>query len=426
MIYFLYSFFGYLIILIGLPLVYIKSLFDERYRYHFFERLGFVQAIEKKAIWFHAASVGEVLMALPIIKKTISQFPDFAICVSTLTPSGHQTVVEKLGDSVHSFLAPLDSPLCVDRTIAAINPQLYVIFETELWPVIIKKLNKKGIPVVLLNGRISPHSLNQYRFVRFFYKNIMNLFSVIAMQSHEDAQRIVSLGTPQDKISVMGNMKFDRTIEPCPNLLRSIVHSSLTESPENDLVIFGSIREHEVKTIVSAIKKIFRANNAVRIVLTPRHLEQVPHISSMLNQEGLSYFLRTATQVQKAQIMILDTYGELSSLYSIAAIVFIGGSLSRDGGQNMLEPAFFSKAVIFGPHFFNFQSIGELMLTRNGAILVSDEDELVGKTLELLNDADQRMKMGQRAFSVFQEHSGAVERAFEIIETQLDKNRRGT
>lgn len=423
---FIYSLILYLSVPLVLLFVALKSITDARYRYRLKDRLGFCRkSSHKPVIWCHVASVGEVLLALPLFNKMLEYWPDYDFFVSTQTPSGHQTLIDKLGSKITPLLVPIDTPDAVKRAVKRINPSLFIVFETELWPNLLQILHRKRVPLILLNGRISSKSLRKYRFFRTFLKPILDSFSALCMQSTVDAENVISLGAPIENVMVTGNLKFDRVLTYCPGELKSLIESKLTGPGRSPLLVLGSIHDSEFAQILDVYNVVRQTFSNLKMIIAPRHLENLPQLEDELQNHNITTFRRSQSEkisestLHSPDGMILDTYGELSSVYSLASIVFVGGSMTPHGGQNMLEPAYFKKPVFFGPYVSNFKDISSLLIESGGAKMVNDSRELQQYMIELLQDTDKQRIMGEAGFSVIDQHRGATVKALKIIESIL-------
>ncbi|MFC1850753.1 3-deoxy-D-manno-octulosonic acid transferase [candidate division CSSED10-310 bacterium] len=422
---FVYSIFSYFGLILALPFVALKALYDPRYRYRIKDRLGFSPLRgSKKVIWFHAASVGEVLLSLPFLQGVLSQFPEHELFVSTQTPSGHQTVEAKLKGQVQAFLTPVDTPDAVKRAVRRVQPEIYILVETEIWPNLLLHLRDRQIPIILLNGRISEPAFKKYRFFRFFLAPILNSFDYIATRGDYDCKRFMALGVPASKIHIMGNLKYDCKITPCSVEISSLVENYLTDHGVYPLAVLGSLHEGEYDILVRVCSAVRKKIPELKFIWAPRHLESLTEIKRKLKAAGFSFFERSTapaplTDGKFRDIMLLDTYGELASIYSLATVVFVGGSLSPDGGQNMIEPAYFKRPVLFGPHLWNFEDISAHLINNKGAYKVLDEDELISKFVELLSNKNIRQTMGENGYAVIKQHQGALQRALQALESVL-------
>jgi 3-deoxy-D-manno-octulosonic-acid transferase len=409
------------------PFIFFKLLTDRRYRIGLSERLGFIpdtvlSSIEgNRPIWFHAASVGEVIASVRLLEKNRERRPERKLLVSTFTPTGKKAAREKLleargqepgvrriADGV--IFIPLDLPFVVDRALKRVNPSALILMETELWPNLITTAGRMGIPVVVVNGRISDRSYGKYWFISPLLKRVFGHITRFLMQSEGDAQRIVTLGAEPSKVSVTGNIKFDIRVPE-----GSIGFMDEWEGP---VLIAGSTHRGEDSQIIDIHKELKARHPALKLVIAPRHLERVGKVEGILKEKGLQYERRSRVSGRLgAPILLLDTLGELASFYKYGDIVFIGGSLVPVGGHNILEPALYGRPVIFGPHMENFRDSARIVTESGGGVMVRDFDELKGWIERLLSDDGLRISMGILAKDSVLKSQGATERTLEQLAT---------
>ncbi len=382
---------------------------------------------EQKAIWLHTVSVGEAQAASSLVKNLKREYPDFRLVISTVTKTGNKIAQRLLDIPELAIYSPLDIGFVTRRAINFVNPRLFIIAETEIWPNLIINLAKKDIPVVLVNGRISRGSFRGYKIIRLFLKKIFQSFSLFCMQTKEDAQRIIELGADEKKVKVTGNMKFDIRYP-----VSSIQYPDLGLSKDEQLFIAGSTHYGEEKIILQVYKELIESHPSLRLLIAPRHIERVQKIERLVSEFGfksqrisqldlnerrtrsdLAY--AKASRHRQRPILILNTIGQLKSLYAFADIVFIGGSLIPHGGQNPIEPAVFSKPIIFGPYMSNFSNIVEVFLNKKAAIMVKDIRQLKNTCIRLLNEPVLRKELGNRAKELVQENKGASLKNMELI-----------
>ncbi len=373
---------------------------------------------QQKVIWLHTVSVGEAQAATMLVKQLQQQYPDFFLVISTVTETGNKVAQSLIQGQGLVIYAPLDIGGIVKKVTKLIHPQLFIISETEIWPNLISHLAKKGIPVILLNGRISTRSFRGYKLIRPFFKQILNKLSLFCMQTERDARRISELGAQRHKVKVAGNMKFD--IQKTESRGEQ---SDLGLSEQEKLFIAGSTHRGEEAIILRAYSQLIQARPKLRLLIAPRHIERTKEIEKLISSFGfkplrvseLAFNEQTNKRTNEQRILILDTIGQLKNLYAFADIVFVGGSLTAHGGQNPIEPAVFAKAVLFGPNMSNFSDIAESLLNNRAAICIKDAEELKNKCLELLDSPASRQELGNRASQTVQENRGATLRSLELI-----------
>jgi len=368
-------------------------------------RMGFIpEDVKSKLrssenIWIHAVSVGEIMLLGPFIESLKKEFPCRTVVISTTTNPGHEVAVRNFKDQAVIVYSPLDLSFAVSRFLKIIKPKIFIVVETEIWPNLIRVMKARGIPIVVINGRISNRSFKRYIMARPFLKSTLGRINLFCMQSEPDAERIISIGAPPDRIKVTGNMKFDIVITAGD---RPDITKGLLGLNEKDiLMVAGSTHKGEEDILLEAYKALSKDFKNLKLLIAPRHINRIPQIKKLTkNVQG---------------VFLLDTIGQLKYFYSIADIVFIGGSLVPHGGQNPIEPAYFSKPIIFGPYMFNFKYISEILLKNTAAMEVKDKNGLE-KAVSLLADDPKKSKaMGFFAKKTLEENKGATARNVELI-----------
>jgi 3-deoxy-D-manno-octulosonic-acid transferase len=426
MSYLLYNIFSTFFLIFAAPYFLFRALVDGRFRKELIERMGlFLSPPLKRPIWVHAASVGEVLCSIPLIKKIKNIFPRSEIVITTMTRTGKKAAETSIPEADRVLFFPIDHPLTVERSIERIQPNLLLIAETELWPNLLRSCGKKGIPIVLFNGRISEKSFRRYHFFKFFFKEYLRYISVFLMQTEEDRERIVEMGAAIDKTWVVGNLKFD---QPFPSLTQEALAEmtkSLNLQGNEALLIAGSTHSGEEEILLSLLKDLTKIDPHLILILAPRHLERLEDVERTLKKESISWARKTSLSIRQnrydegqgelPKVILLDTMGELMHLYSLGTLVFIGGSLVPVGGHNPIEPLFFKKCVLFGPHMFHFSEISHHLIEAGGAIQVGGKEDLAFHLKRLLSDERARKEVGEKGYQFLQRHRGATERMFEEI-----------
>ncbi len=404
--FFLYNLFLILGFFFYLPF----SIFRKKDLRKDFRRFFLPRGLTQGLIWVQAVSVGEVMASLPLIRRLEENFPG-KVLLSVTTSTGYK--VASSISNIHITYFPLDFPLVIGRFIKRINPLLFISLETEVWPNLLYHLKRRGIPSLLVNGRLSDHSFQGYRLFRPFFRRVFNLFSLLAMRSEKDAKNLFSLGVDKEKVVVTGNLKFDLAISLEEKVDIEKLRKKLLFPEDRPVVIFGSIHQPEEKTI-SEVCTIFKEE--AYFIIAPRHPEK-SRLGYLLKEKGLSFSFYS--KLQKSDIVILDTIGELSYLYSISDLAFVGGSLFDWGGQNILEPAAFSKPVLFGPYISNFEEEARVLLEKGGAKIVKDKGELIFAIKRILSSPEEREEMGENAYKALLSGKGATERNFNLIKRFL-------
>jgi len=405
-----------LLLYLSLPIAILKLITKERnspfWKVKLKNQLGFVTKTSSKVIWVHCVSVGEFNAARPIIDQLLNIYPEYRLVITTTTITGAEAVKNHYQDRVIHYFFPFDLPFIVGPFINKINPVTCILLETEIWPNLINNLNKKAIPVMLINARLSERSFNKYqKFSSKLTKKTINQLTFICSQNNSSRERFLSLGALADKVVTVGNLKFDsnEVIDPI----------SLEEMSEivrkRWVVVFASTRDGEEKQIIQSYLALKNKFDALLIII-PRHPERFDEVFNMVIKSGLKVRRRSENlQSVEKDVLIGDSMGEMMTYYKCCDIAFIGGSLSNTGGQNMLEPASLSKPIIFGPSVHNFEEIAKTLLENDSAIQVRDADELMQTISELLLDISRRNKLGSNAKTIFEKNRGALDRLMKLI-----------
>jgi 3-deoxy-D-manno-octulosonic-acid transferase len=370
--------------------------------------------------WIHAVSVGEAIAATPLLEGLRRRWPALPLVVSTVTETGARLVRERFaGLASHRYL-PLDFPGAARRGIASIRPAFFVGMETELWPNLLRALAAGGVPAMVANGRLSDRSFHRYRLVRGAMRRVLADVKVFGMQSDEDARRMIALGATPERVVVTGNLKHEAPPDPAgaADLWRRLAGLG----PQQPVWIAGSTHRGEESAVLDAHVAARSARPDLALVIAPRHPERVGEVISLVTARGFDAVRRSElprTLDPGATVIVLDTVGELAQLYSIADVVFVGGSLAPFGGHNMLEPATRAKPVLFGPHTTNFREAAALLLDSGGARLVHDSRELGGELLRLLADPELRARCGEAGHAAVATRHGAVGRTLDLIARYL-------
>ena len=408
-------------ILAYLPVFAVRRLKRSGYERAFAQRFGRYGADlpPEPRCWIHAVSVGEAATAVPLVEAIARRWPGLAIVMTTVTPTGARVVADRLHDSVTHRYFPLDLPGAVRRALDAVRPRFFIGMETELWPNFLRLLARRGVPAMVANGRISDRSFRRYRRVRFLTSRMLRDVTVFAMQSNEDARRIIALGALPERVVVTGNLKSD--LAPAESDVESLWRKLLGLGEEDPVWIAGSTHRGEETAVLDAFVRLRSRFPGLTLLLAPRHPERVPEVERLARERGLDSVRRS--NLPRARdghaVVILDTVGELARIYRVATVVFVGGSLVPAGGHNMLEPALLGKPVLFGPHTSNFRESAELLLSAGGATLVDAADGLEPALTKLLSDADLRLRMGEAALQAVASRRGALKQTLELVERYL-------
>ena len=419
MILFFYNLALLVALVVGAPWWLLRMATTQKYREGLGARLGRVPQLEgqrdRPLIWVHAVSVGEVLAVSRLVKTLDAVLPGYFVAISTTTRTGQELAREHFGAN-RVFYCPLDLPWAVRAYLNALQPRMLVLAETEFWPNLLSGCFRREIPVAVVNGRISDRSWPRYRRMRALWRPLLGRISRVLAQSDLDEQRLIAIGCDADCVSVAGNLKFDIRAAWEADATRILKALKLG----NRLVVAGSTLEGEEAALLEAWPKLLEASPRPGLVLVvaPRHPERFDGVAALLDESGFSWKRRTEWLNQRAgaikplksgQIVLLDTIGELASVYSLASVAFVGGSLIPAGGHNPLEPAQFAVPIVIGPNYANFRDITEY-LRDHQAIRIAETSEFSDVLIELLGDSAGARAMGERARQVFERQSGATER----------------
>lgn len=413
-----------------------KMATTHKYREGMAERLGLIREVKSRIeseparpiLWLHAVSVGEVLAVSRLVGELERAFPQFRLLISTTTRTGQDLARQRFG-AHRVFYCPLDLPWAVRAYLNALQPRLLILAETEFWPNLLHGCFRRNIPVAVVNARISDRSWPRYRFLRKLWRPILSRLSSVLAQSETDAERLRVIGCPAQRVSVAGNLKFDvrAAVEAdATRLLR-------TQASGLQLIVAGSTLEGEEAALLEAWPQILSADPKLALVLAPRHPERFAAVAALLNQSHVSWIRRSEWQSQPAssiqpvrpgQIVLLDSIGELASVYSLASVAFVGGSIVAAGGHNPLEPAQFGVPIVMGPHYVNFRAITEDLLAHQ-ALQISPREDLAATLIHWLQNRPAANAMGARARHVFEQQAGATVRCVEAIRNLLSTSADG-
>ena len=380
---------------------------------------------QRPLIWMHAVSLGEVVAITPLVRELHRRHPDHRFVVSTATETGRDAVEQRLTGIAQHVYAPLDFPWTVRRTIDCLRPVLYVFIETELWPNLLRQLARRSVPAVMVNGRLSTKSYARLRRppARWLYESILPMLRLCLMQSDRDAERIISLGADPRSVLRTGNIKFDQPLPASSE--RKMTRAELGLAQAAPLLVAGSTHPVEEEMVVDAFRKVLGRHPSAQLLLAPRHIERVDAVDAMVRGRGLTVRRRSGVThpedegTSRTQVVILDTRGELASVYQEATVAFVGGTLVPIGGHNLLEPAFWATPVLFGPYTDHCVEIANLLVQADGGRRVNTEEELAGQLARLFEQHEERIRMGQAARSMVHQNQGALQATIDAIDRQL-------
>ena len=393
----------------------------ERWR----ERFGYVTPLPfaERTIWIHAVSVGEVQAAAPLVRALRDRYPRAGILVTTTTPTGCERVAQAFGGAVEHRYIPYDLPDCIHRFLDRIRPSIVVIFETELWPNILRMCRKRSIPVLLANLRLSERSAAGYRWAGKIMRDMLSDVSAVAAQSRGDADRLIALGAPPERIRITGSVKFDVKLRASLQEEGQVLRRHW--GVDRGVWIAASTHEGEDEQVLDAFARVLGSNPECLLVLVPRHPERFSRVAALARKRGYSTALRSEMPDTCAtvDVFIGDTMGELPVFYAGADVAFVGGSLVPVGGHNMLEPAALGVPIVVGPHVFNFTDIARRLRNDEALRQIRDAKELGEVVVEFLQDANLRHNMGERAKAFVEGNRGALDQVMELVEGLIDGER---
>jgi len=423
LILFFYNLALFLALVLSAPWWLLRMATTHKYREGLLERLGRLRPEFKQSfslhgkprpqfIWMHAVSVGEVLAISRLVKKLDAALPEAKIVISTTTRTGQTLARERFGAN-RVFYCPLDLPWAVQAYLDALKPSLMILAETEFWPNLLSGCFRRQIPVAVVNARISDRSWPRYRLLRTLWKPFLSRLSRVLAQSETDAERLQALGCTAQAVSVSGNLKFDVRAAQAAEATRLLREMA----PGLRLIVAGSTLDGEEAALLEAWPRLLQADPSLLLVLAPRHPERFAAVAGLLDRSGLNWVRRSQWSSSEliqplcpGEVVLLDSIGELASVYSLASVAFVGGSLIPAGGHNALEPAQFAVPIVMGPHYANFRAITSDLLEHQ-ALRIAAKEELSTVLVGLLQDSATAQAMGMRAKMVFDRQAGATARS---------------
>ncbi len=428
--YFLYN----LGLLLASPVILLVLVSKKRCRAGLPQRLGFgwpdhtgatgktepTSSAGRPVIWFHAVSLGEVTAIAPLVQALHARFPHSRMVVSTVTETGREAVEKRLSGIARHVYAPLDFPRVVARAVDSIRPTLFVFVETELWPNLLRALARRRIPAVLVNGRLSTRSFRGYRLIKPFLSRVLECVTWLLMQTDRDAERITALGAQRERVRTTGNIKFD---QPPPSSGEGLTRQAIGIAEGEELLLAGSTHPGEEEHLLEAYQRLQEAYPNLVLMVAPRHIERAKDLVRTAHAQGLHVWSRNerglhpeAGDVKAGpRVIVLETRGELASLYSHAVVAFVGGTLVPVGGHNLLEPAQWGKPVFFGPHTDHCAEVAALLEASGGGVRVRSGEELATRLGHLLRDKGLLLSMGQRAHDVVKQNRGVLQRDLDLL-----------
>ena len=404
----------------------------EKYLSGLRERLGDVPETDPgkgEVIWLHCVSVGEVNAASPLVAELIRRYPANQVVVSTTTRTGQELAKRIFADQATSvFYFPFDFVFCIRRTLERIRPSVVLLMETEIWFNFIREVHERGGKVAVVNGRLSQRSRSRYELIQGFLLQLFPYIDLAVMQTEKDAARFIGLGMEESRVKVGGNLKFDRAAADSDSSLTEGFSARFGFNDGRRLIFATSTHSPEEKVLIEALAKLRKSNPGTRLAIAPRHPERFREVIGLVKSSGLSCAVRSepVASDSDADVVVIDSIGELGAVYPLADLVFVGGSLIPHGGQNVLEPALFGKAIVTGPSTHNFATVVDVMLSRGAIVKLHQamRDAYPAMLAEiwagLLADDGRRGSMGQAALAVIEENRGATKKTLDLLGAVLD------
>ncbi len=416
------------LLIVSSPVIMVLLLARKRCQRGLGARLGVVPTALKHlsppVVWVHAVSLGEVTAIVPLLKAMKAKSPQQTFIVSTVTETGREVVLKQLESIAIHCYAPLDFWWIVQRYVKVIKPCLFLLVESEIWPNLLTSLEQHQVPVCLVNGRVSSRSFSRYRFVKNLMKLIWSSLDMALMQTAQDAERIKELGTHGDVIHATGNMKFDQSLTPLKDFdsIKSI-RAALDIDETEMVIVAGSTHAHEEEHLLRAYQSLCESQKHVVLVLAPRHIERASELEGIIAKFGFSCIRRSQMreknpswpQYQSSRVILLDSRGELPYVYRLGCLGYVGGTLVPVGGHNLLEPAQWSRPVVFGPYVDHCRELAQQLLEAGGAIQVQLPEDLLTHFVRLIEYPMEAEQMGRQALSVVQQNRGVVEKNLRLI-----------
>ncbi|MEI6207720.1 MAG: 3-deoxy-D-manno-octulosonic acid transferase [Desulfuromonadales bacterium] len=373
---------------------------------------------KRPVIWLHAVSVGEAIASRPLLKALRQRYPGHAMVMSTTTETG-RGIASGFPEKDICIYFPFDFLPAVRRALNAVKPELIIIMETEIWPNFSREARRRRIPLVLANGRISDRSFAGYRRFRWFFRHALEHFSALCMQTDTDHERIVAIGAPAGRVNTIGNLKYDIPFRQIGDDERIRLRAQYLIPDRVVVLTAGSTHAGEEQYLIDTYREMLTTVTDLFLVLVPRHPERAGEVAVLLEHSGLAFRRRTTLSAvapfRPGEVLLVDTIGEMMSLYALCDVAFVGGSLVPTGGHNLLEPASVGIATVFGPHMANFREIAALVLQYGAGIRIETPGELTDSCRALMASAELRQVLGRNGLKMMRDNGGATGRHMEVI-----------
>ena len=418
---------------LAIALIFLGPVFllRKKTRTGIFEKLGFVpedikksQRENKGCIWIHAVSVGEFNAVYPLVKKLKEELPGTPIAISTTTATGQSIAKEKAGDIATIFYFPFDLPFCLTPWFEVLDPALAIIVETEIWPGFIEECERRSIPILSVNARISPKSFLWYHRLRFFFGPLLKKFSAIGAQTRSEHERFTKIGASSDTTEILGNIKLDG-LKPLPEAELKDLAESLNIGPDDFVIVAGSTHEGEEEAVLKVLEalqamssKETAIRNSIKLIIAPRHPERFERAATIIEQHGFKarrFSKSESFSTEGNEVYLLDGLGQLVKFYSLASVAFVGGTIAPIGGHNVAEPYAYRVPVCCGPNIQKTKDIAYALNECGALLMASDAENLIKRVKEVYLDRDKARSIGEKGAAWLKENQGAVDRAYNMI-----------
>jgi 3-deoxy-D-manno-octulosonic-acid transferase len=433
--YTLYSLLSLAVFVVVSPYFVFQAIRYKKYIGSLRQRLGFLPIAfnfdGEESIWIHAVSVGEALTARALAADLKARYPKLRLYLSTTTMAGQQVARGSLSSVDAVFYFPFDWTFIVRRTLNIVQPRLFVMMETEIWPNLLRECRRRGVRTIVINGRISSRSYPRYRLVRPFFRRVLADVDRFCMQGEESARRLVDLGADAARVTVTGSLKFDSLELPASTVHgkpRDRVLRFFRMSANRTVIVAGSTMKGEEAAVLRAFARIKAAMPTALAILAPRQPERFGEVERLARDAGFVTARRSELPIDaepRADVVVLDTIGELAQIYQLATAVFVGGSLVDHGGHNILEPAVYGKPIVFGPHMQNFKEIADAFLAHDAAVQVLTDRDLDEALLMLVSDSVRRAGLGAAARALVEANRGAKTKTLAVVDELLSPGGHG-
>ena len=416
---FLYNLLALFLVILAIPVFLYRTIRENGFGERLKQSFGFLpketvaRVANKQAIWLHAASVGEIVATSPMVKEIKKELPDRVVVISVVTASGYDMARRIIPQADGVIFFPIDLPWLSSRVVKSINPSVFLLVETELWPNFLQAARMTRIPVMMVNGRISDKSAKRYRYLGSVLHDMLQTVVKFCMQSPVDAEYITRLGADPHRVVVTGNTKYDQTYTAVSDEEKTSLIHRYGFDGDGPVIVAGSTHKGEEEYLLTAFAFLRRTFPHVAMVLAPRDILRANELVSLTARHGYHAVKRSSlddTLSTSHDIVILDTIGELGRIYSMGDVIFVGGSLVPHGGHNILEPAAHAKPIIVGPHMFNFKDIYALLTNRSACITAENQEALNDRLLELLQNKELATAMSRNSWNIIDENRGAARR----------------